>query len=847
MEKPHGSFGVSFSYRLLLILSIMIVLAQSQDADVMNILRDAINGSTSLPQWSDSDFCKWSHVRCNSAKRVVSIQIGNLNLKGSLPKELSKLTELRRFECQSNGLTGAFPSLPTSLQNLIIYHNGFTSIPQDFFKGMSNLQKVRIDFNPFPRWNVTETLRDCVAIQTFSADKASFFGEIPDFFGAFPGLTTLSLRFNQFVGGLPSGLSGSSIEYLWVNGQEIKLNGTLAVLQNMTSLKLIWVNGNAFSGPIPDLSNHDQLFDVNLRDNQLTGVVPLSLMALPSLQVVNLTNNLLQGPTPKFKTGVSVDMIEGTNQFCRNETGQPCSSMVNALLSVAEPLGYPLKFAQSWKGNDPCGGSTWLGIVCAGGNILAVNFQNMGLSGTISPSLASLTSVRRLLLDNNNLTGTIPSELTSMPLLQELDVSNNRLYGKVPAFRKDVALKLGGNPDIGKDKPSAPLSAPDSDSGGNGKKNNSAVIVVVVVVIVVLLGVAIWGFIWFNRKCKHSGKSQGPTPILVEAGNMAIPLQVLRGVTNNFCEENILGRGGFSTVYRGESHDGTKIAVKRMESGMRGEKGLREFEAEIAVLTKARHKHLVALQGYCLDANERLLVYEYMPQGTLSRHLFSWKDEEGLKPLEWTRRLTIALDVARGVEYLHGLAQRNFIHRDLKPSNILLGDDMRAKVSDFGLVRLVPEDKTSIETRVAGTFGYLAPEYAATGRVTTKVDVYSFGVILMEMVTGRRALDNSQPEENIHLVTWFRRMLINNKDDAFQEAMIDPTIEVSDQETRSSLSIVAELAGHCCASEPYQRPDMGHAVNVLAPLVENWKPAEENSNDTISGIHLEMSLTLPRE
>ncbi|KAF7808526.1 receptor protein kinase TMK1-like [Senna tora] len=770
MEKPHGSFGVSFSYRLLLILSIMIVLAQSQDADVMNILRDAINGSTSLPQWSDSDFCKWSHVRCNSAKRVVSIQIGNLNLKGSLPKELSKLTELRRFECQSNGLTGAFPSLPTSLQNLIIYHNGFTSIPQDFFKGMSNLQKVRIDFNPFPRWNVTETLRDCVAIQTFSADKASFFGEIPDFFGAFPGLTTLSLRFNQFVGGLPSGLSGSSIEYLWVNGQEIKLNGTLAVLQNMTSLKLIWVNGNAFSGPIPDLSNHDQLFDVNLRDNQLTG------------------------PTPKFKTGVSVDMIEGTNQFCRNETGQPCSSMVNALLSVAEPLGYPLKFAQSWKGNDPCGGSTWLGIVCAGGNILAVNFQNMGLSGTISPSLASLTSVRRLLLDNNNLTGTIPSELTSMPLLQELDVSIYRLYGK--------------------DKPSAPLSAPDSDSGGNGKKNNSAVIVVVVVVIVVLLGVAIWGFIWFNRKCKHSGKSQGPTPILVEAGNMAIPLQVLRGVTNNFCEENILGRGGFSTVYRGESHDGTKIAVKRMESGMRGEKGLREFEAEIAVLTKARHKHLVALQGYCLDANERLLVYEYMPQGTLSRHLFSWKDEEGLKPLEWTRRLTIALDVARGVEYLHGLAQRNFIHRDLKPSNILLGDDMRAKVSDFGLVRLVPEDKTSIETRVAGTFGYLAPD---------------------------------QPEENIHLVTWFRRMLINNKDDAFQEAMIDPTIEVSDQETRSSLSIVAELAGHCCASEPYQRPDMGHAVNVLAPLVENWKPAEENSNDTISGIHLEMSLTLPRE
>ncbi|KAJ6318468.1 hypothetical protein OIU76_013917 [Salix suchowensis] len=192
---------------------------------------------------------------------------------------------------------------------------------------------------------------------------------------------------------------------------------------------------------------------------------------------------------------------------------------------------------------------------------------------------------------------------------------------------------------------------------------------------------------------------------------MVISIQVLRNVTNNFSEENILGRGGFGTVYKGELHDGTKIAVKRMESGVVSEKGLAEFMSEIAVLSKVRHRHLVALLGYCLDGNERLLVYEYMPQGTLSRHLFSCK-EEGVKSLDWTRRLTIGLDVARGVEYLHGLAHQSFIHRDLKPSNILLGDDMRAKVADFGLVRLAPEGKNSIETRLAGTFGYLAPEYA---------------------------------------------------------------------------------------------------------------------------------------
>ncbi|KAF2295516.1 hypothetical protein GH714_033147 [Hevea brasiliensis] len=323
---------------------------------------------------------------------------------------------------------------------------------------------------------------------------------------------------------------------------------------------------------------------------------------------------------------------------------------------------------------------------------------------------------------------------------------------------------------------------------------------------------------------------------MVEAGNMVISIQVLRNVTNNFSEDNILGQGGFGVVYKGELHDGTKIAVKRMESGIISGKGLAEFKSEIAVLTKVRHRHLVALLGYCLDGNEKLLVYEYMPQGTLSRYLFNWTDE-GLKPLEWTKRLTIALDVARGVEYLHGLAHQSFIHRDLKPSNILLGDDMRAKVADFGLVRLAPEGKGSIETRIAGTFGYLAPEYAVTGRVTTKVDVFSFGVILMELITGRKALDDSQPEESMHLVTWFRRMHLNK--DSFRKA-IDPAIDL-DEETLASISTVAELAGHCCAREPYQRPDMGHAVNVLSSLVELWKPADQNPED-IYGIDLEMSL-----
>lgn len=192
---------------------------------------------------------------------------------------------------------------------------------------------------------------------------------------------------------------------------------------------------------------------------------------------------------------------------------------------------------------------------------------------------------------------------------------------------------------------------------------------------------------------------------------MFMSIEVLRAVTNNFSEDNILGRGGFGVVYRGELQDGTQIAVKRMQAGVVSNKGLCEFQSEITVLTKVKHRHLVGLLGYCANGNERLLVYEYMPQGTLAQHLFEYRQLQE-KPLSWMMRLSIGLDVARGLEYLHNLAHRSFIHRDLKPSNILLTEDFRAKVSDFGLVKLAPEGNYSVETRLAGTFGYLAPEYA---------------------------------------------------------------------------------------------------------------------------------------
>lgn len=867
---------------------------EDDEVSVMLAIRKSLNPPESLG-WSGPDPCKWNHVNCNQENKVTRIQIGHQNLEGTLPPNLSPLTSLERLEVQWNKLSGPFPSLNglSSLQVVMLSNNNFTKLPSDLFDGLSSLQSIDLDNNPFEGWELPESLKSVSTLQNFSANSANIIGKIPDFLGpdSHPGLVNLHLSFNSLEGGLPGSFDGFQIQSLWLNGQKSvgKLSGRIDVIQNMTSLKEIWLHQNAFSGPLPDFSGLKDLQVLSLRDNMFTGVVPLSLMNLESLAVVNLTNNLFQGPMPVFKNSVAVDLTENTNSFCLPKPGD-CSPQVNTLLSVVKYMDYPPRLAQYWKGNNPC--ADWFGITCSNGNITTVNLEKMDLNGTISPDFSSLKSLQRLILANNNLTGTIPQELTNLPSLTELDVSNNQIYGKVPSFKKSLILHTQGNPDIGKDeselKHGRGISMPsgsaegngDSSSGNKSKLSTGAIVAISVVgAILFLLLSGVLGFCLFKKKQnkfrrvqspnamvvhpRHSGSDNDSVKITVagssvsvgpvseshtipssetgsiqmaETGNMVISIQVLKNVTNNFSEDNILGQGGFGTVYKGELHDGTKIAVKRMESGVIAGKGLNEFKSEIAVLTKVRHRNLVALLGYCLDGNERLLVYEYIPQGTLSRHLFNWA-EEGLKPLEWTRRLSIALDVARGVEYLHTLAHQSFIHRDLKPSNILLGDDMRAKVADFGLVRLAPEGKASVETRIAGTFGYLAPEYAVTGRVTTKVDVFSFGVVLMELLTGRKALDETQPEESMHLVTWFKRMHINKE--TFRKA-IDPTIDL-DEETLSSISTVAELAGHCCAREPYQRPDMGHVVNVLSSLVELWKPTEANFDDCY-GIDLEMSL-----
>ncbi|GJN23517.1 hypothetical protein PR202_gb11172 [Eleusine coracana subsp. coracana] len=905
-RRGGGGAGLRCAPVLLLILALAAGAAAQtspSDAEAMRAVAKAL-GADKLGWDVSGDPCspkRWDGVSCDSSGRVTAIQVGRRGLTGTLAPEVRNLTALVRLEVMLNNITGPMPSLAglSQLQVLLAHNCSFTSIPPDFFRGLTGLNVVDVDHNPFAAWTLPADLGNCSSLQNFSANGAGVTGTIPDFLGTLPSLQLLALAYNYLSGPVPESLSGAPIEQLWLNNQKgtSTLNGSISFVTNMTALQQLWLHDNTFSGPLPDFKGFDNLWDLQLRDNQFTGPVPDTLVNLKALKTVTLKNNLLQGPRPAFPKGVVVDMDD--ERFCLQDPGKPCDPRISLLLEVAAGFMYPKRLADGWVGNDPCKNS-FTGVTCDAttGNITVLNFAHMGFAGIISPAIGKITSLKVLKLSDNNITGTVPKEVAALPALNEVDLSNNNLYGPVPTFATKVVPITAGNPNIGKDAP-APTAgsggtssnSPSGKGGDESKENNggsgspspsAGVIAGSVLGSVAGLGlIAALGLYCYKRKQRPSGRVQSPHAMVihprhsgsddmvkitvagsnanggaraseaysqgssdprdihvVESGNMVISIQVLRNVTNNFSQENILGRGGFGVVYKGELHDGTKIAVKRMEAGVMGNKGLNEFKSEIAVLTKVRHRNLVSLLGYCLDGNERILVYEYMPQGTLSEHLFEWS-EHNLQPLEWKKRLSIALDVARGVEYLHSLAQQTFIHRDLKPSNILLGDDMKAKVADFGLVRLAPADGkcVSVETKLAGTFGYLAPEYAVTGRVTTKADVFSFGVILMELITGRRALDETQPEDSMHLVTWFRRMQLNK--DTFRKA-IDPVIEL-DEETFASVSTVAELAGHCCAREPNQRPDMGHAVNVLSTLSDVWKPSDPDSDDSY-GIDLDMTL-----
>uniref|UniRef100_A0A0E0CYP8 non-specific serine/threonine protein kinase n=1 Tax=Oryza meridionalis TaxID=40149 RepID=A0A0E0CYP8_9ORYZ len=335
----------------------------------------------------------------------------------------------------------------------------------------------------------------------------------------------------------------------------------------------------------------------------------------------------------------------------------------------------------------------------------------------------------------------------------------------------------------------------------------------------------------FGTKASSSS-SVPPTPrseteILQSSNLRKFTFGELKGSTRNFRPDSLLGEGGFGSVFKGwidertltpvKPGTGMIVAVKKLK--LDSFQGHREWLAEVNYLGQLSHPNLVKLIGYCFEDEQRLLVYEFMPRGSLEHHLF--RRGSHFQPLPWNLRMKVALEAARGLAFLHS-DQAKVIYRDFKTSNILLDSDYNAKLSDFGLAKDGPSgDKSHVSTRVMGTQGYAAPEYLATGHLTAKSDVYSYGVVLLELLSGQRALDKNRPPGQHNLVEWARPYITNKR----------RVIHVLDSRLGSQYSLpaaqkIATLAVQCLSMDTRCRPGMDQVVTALEQLQGAKKAAK---------------------
>lgn len=277
--------------------------------------------------------------------------------------------------------------------------------------------------------------------------------------------------------------------------------------------------------------------------------------------------------------------------------------------------------------------------------------------------------------------------------------------------------------------------------------------------------------------------------------------------TDGFSDANLLGQGGFGYVHKGVLPNGKEVAVKSLKAG--SGQGEREFQAEVEIISRVHHKHLVSLVGYCITGSHRLLVYEFVPNRTLEYHLHVRREP----PMDWPTRLRIALGAAKGLAYLHEDCHPKIIHRDIKAANILLDYKFEAKVADFGLAKFSSDANTHVSTRVMGTFGYMAPEYAASGKLTDKSDVFSFGVMLLELITGRRPVDTTYSYMDDSLVDWARPLLTRALEENNFISLVDPRLQNSFNPNEVARMVACAAA--CVRHSARRRPRMSQVVRAL--------------------------------
>ncbi|KAK0589066.1 hypothetical protein LWI29_009168 [Acer saccharum] len=467
-------------------------------------------------------------------------------------------------------------------------------------------------------------------------------------------------------------------------------------------------------------------------------------------------------------------------------------------------------------------------------NLVSLDLYLNKLDGPIPTTLGRLQKLRFLRLNNNTLAGTIPMLLTTVQSLQVLDLSNNRLTGDVPVNGSfslftpiSFANNLLNNPPV-----SPPPPIPTTPPTASGNSATGAIAGGVAAGAALLFAApAIALAMWRRRKPQdHFFDVPAEEDPEVHLGQLKrFSLRELQVATDNFSNKNILGRGGFGKVYKGRLADGSLVAVKRLKEE-RTQGGELQFQTEVEMISMAVHRNLLRLRGFCMTPTERLLVYPYMANGSVASCLRERPDSQA--PLSWSNRKLISLGSARGLAYLHDHCDPKIIHRDVKAANILLDEDFEAVVGDFGLAKLMDYKDTHVTTAVRGTIGHIAPEYLSTGKSSEKTDVFGYGVMLLELITGQRAFDLARlaNDDDVMLLDWVKGLLKEKK----LEQLVD--CDLQGDYIGEEVEQLIQVALLCTQNTAVERPKMSEVVRMLegdglAEKWEEWQKEEINRQD----------------